>query len=144
MKPLFLGIVIFSMLLIGASCKEVQKRPIPGGANTIIHDIPCAEVKNKILQNIGRNQIPFVREDPDQQIFLLGPVQTAPMSNDAFLKMEETGRLEIKCVDPISTRISVQLQLKGLASDNRWLEIKDPDKLYAYGTRFLDRIIPKP
>jgi hypothetical protein len=58
--------------------------------------------------------------------------------------MEEEGRLEMKCIDPLSTKISVVLKVKGQTSDNRRVEIKDPDKLQAYGERFLQRFTPRP
>jgi hypothetical protein len=107
----------------------------------MIHDIPCEEVKDKLIQECKNQRFPFEWTDKNRGTLLIGPLTTSPLSEDSFVKTEEKFKLEIKCIDPISTRISVQIQLRGLTVDNQWLEIKDPDKVNAYGNRFLDRLI---
>lgn len=107
----------------------------------MIHDIPCQEVKDRLLKECKNQRFPFEWADKDRGILLIGPLTTPPLSEDSFVKTEEKFKLEIKCIDPISTRISVQNQLKGMTVENQWLEIKDPDKLNAYGNRFLNRLI---
>jgi hypothetical protein len=42
---------------------------------------------------------------------------------------------------PLSDGISLQLRVKGLTSQQQWLEIHDAEKLNAYGNRLLDRLI---
>lgn len=144
MKTLFSLLLAGTLLLVGVSCKEVQRRTTHGGVNLVIHDQPCAEVTKQVLNRLEKNQVPLVRQGPDAEIYALGPLEAPPLPDDGFGKIEEKGRLEIRCIDPVSTRISLQLQVRGLTPDNRWLEIKDPERLSAYGTRFLEQLVPKP
>ncbi|MBA4395087.1 MAG: hypothetical protein C0407_16170 [Desulfobacca sp.] len=141
MKVLFL-FLLFSLLVFSAGgCKEVKKASTPAGVNVMIHDISCQEVLVRIQKELKRQDLPFEWADKDQSLLLVGPVTTTPLPADPFIKMEENSRLEIKCLAPLSTRLALQLHLKGLGPDNRWTEITDPDKLNAYGKRFLDRLI---
>jgi hypothetical protein len=135
--------ILFSALFFSIpSCKEVKKTPDPAGVNVMIHDISCEEVIQRVLKECHRQGLPFEWADKGQGLLSIGPVTTTPLSSaDPFIKMEEKIDLEIKCPAPLSTRIAVQLQLKGLTSKNRWSEIKDPEKLNAYGKRFLDRLV---
>jgi len=107
----------------------------------MVHDIACEEVNDRLVKELKNQSLPFYWIEKDRGRLSVGPVITSPLLTDSFVKMEEIYRLEIKCIDPISTRISVQLKLKGLTLENRWAEIKDSDKLNAYGKRFLDRLI---
>jgi hypothetical protein len=144
MKSIFPLLLTVMVTLMGISCKEVQRRPSTGGAHLVVQDLPCVEVKKKMVDHLEKNKIPLVREGQDPEIYTIGPVETSPLPEDAFHKVEEKGRLEFKCRDPLTTRLSVQMQVRGLTPDGRWVDIKDPDKLSAYGIRFLDRIIPRP
>jgi hypothetical protein len=134
--------VLFLFLLFnGTSCKELQKKITPSGINVMIHDMACSEVKGQLIKNCKLQHCPFEWGDNNQDNLWIGPLITYPLLGDSFAKMEEKYKMEIKCIDPISTRISVQIQLKGLTADNQWLEIKDPGKLNAYGQRLLDQLI---
>jgi hypothetical protein len=140
MKALYL-LVLFSFFIFSTpGCKEVKKPATPSGVNVMIHDISCEEVIDRIQKELKRQNLPFEWADKDRGLLSIGPVTTPPMSADLFVKMEEKIHLEIKCIAPLSTRIALQLQLKGFESDTRWMEIKEPDKLNAYGKRFLDRL----
>jgi hypothetical protein len=141
MKALFLLGLFFFLLFGEPGCKEIKKTDIPAGVNVMIHDISWEEVIERIQKELKRQNLPFEWADKDRGLLSIGPATTSPMSPDLFVKMEEKIHLEIKCPTPLSTRIALQLQLKGLESDNRWTEIKDSDKLNAYGKRFLDRLI---
>ena len=141
MRLLFIPLLPLFLFFYLTSCKEVQKRETPSGVNIMIHDIACQEVKDQLIRECKNQGFPFDWQEKDQGILLVGPLSTRPLSDDAFVKMEEKFKLEIKCLDPLSTRISVQIQLRGLTSDNQWKEIKDPDHLNAYGNLFIDRLI---
>ena len=143
MRSAFLFILFSLVIFSGTSCKEVQKTSTPAGINVMVHDIPCEEVIGRVIEECKSQHLPFEWADKERGILSVGPVTTAPLLADFFIKMEEKIRLEIKCVDPLSTRIALQIQLRGLTSDNQWQDIKDFDKLNAYGKRFLDRLIVK-
>jgi hypothetical protein len=132
--------VLLPFLLISATyCKEVQKKMTPSGINVMIQDRACDEVKDRLIKECKTHH--FSLEWLDKGIFIIGPLTGSPLSGDSFIKIEEQYQMEIKCIDPLSTRISVQIQVKGLTADNQWVEIKNPDKLNAYGNRFLDQLI---
>ena len=141
MRLVFLLLLPFFLLFNGTSCKEVQKRVTPSGINIMIHDIACQEVKDRLIKECKNQGFPYDWSEKEQEILLIGPLTTHPLSGDSFAKMEEKYKLEIKCFDPISTRIAVQIQLKGMTADNQWLVIKEPDRLNAYGQRFLERLV---
>ena len=107
----------------------------------MIHDIACDEVEGRLIKECKAQYFPFEWLDKNKGILGIGPLITHPLLGDSFAKMEEKFKVEIKCIDPISTRISVQIQLKGMTADNQWLVIKDPNKLNAYGKRLLDQLI---
>ena len=143
MKLAFLFILVSLVIFSGMACKEVQKTSTSAGINMMVHDIPCEEVISRIVALCNQQRLHFEWADKDQSLLFIGPVTTSPLPSDPFLKMEEKIRLEIKCVDPLSTRISLRMQLSGWTSDNQWQDIKDLDKLNAYGKRFLDRLVEK-
>lgn len=141
MRPTFLCL-LFSLFIFGLSaCKEVHQTAASAGINVMIHDVPCAEVKDRVIKELNHQALSFEWLDQEQGHLSIGPLMTSPIPPDSFLKMEEKIRLEIKCLDRISTRISLQIQLKALSADNRWMEIKDSEKLAVYGKRFLDGLI---
>ena len=141
MKWLLVFFLFF--LVMGTACKEVKKTPTPSGVNLLVHDISCPEVKNRLVKELRKQGLPFDWADKDQGFLSVGPINTTPFQADPFIKTEEIIRLEIKCSDPQTTRISLQIQVRGLTSDHQWLEVNDPDKLNVYGKRFLDRLIVK-
>lgn len=143
MRPILLP-VLFLFLVVGlTACKEVHRGLTPGDLNVMVHDIPCKEVVDRILKECQRQDLPFEWADKDHRILLVGPLTSAPLSGDPFKKMEEKIRLETKCIDPLSTRLSLQLQLRGLTADHQWTEVADPEKLTVYGKRFFDRFLLK-
>ncbi|OGP49644.1 MAG: hypothetical protein A2Y79_04940 [Deltaproteobacteria bacterium RBG_13_43_22] len=141
MRSLFLFFLFFFLIAFGTASKEIPKRSNPSGVNVMVHDVPCEEVKDRLLRECKNQQLPFVWADKDRGLLSIGPLNTTPLPLDPFIKMEEKSQLEIRCLDPLTTRISLQIQLRGLMSDNQWLEVKDPETLNAYGKRFLDRLI---
>ncbi|MBI4764881.1 MAG: hypothetical protein HY787_09785 [Deltaproteobacteria bacterium] len=141
MRLVLLLLISFFLFFSGTSCKEVQKRVTPSGINIMVHDIACQEVKDRLIKECKNQSFPYDWLEKEQETLLIGPLTTPPLPEDSFAKMEEKYRLEIKCMDPISTRISVQIQLKGMTADNRWLVINEPDRLNAYGQRFLERLV---
>jgi hypothetical protein len=143
MRPALL-FILFSLFIFSTSaCKEVHQTASPAGINVMIHDVPCAEVKERFIKELNNQGLSFEWLDQEQGRLSIGPLTTSPIPPDSFLKMEEKVRLEIKCIDPISTRISAQMQLRGSIAEKQWLEITNSDKLNAYGKRFLDRLVTK-
>lgn len=143
MRSIFCALLFFPLVVGLMACKEVPKGLTPAGLNVVVHDIPCEEVVDRILKECRRQDLPFEWADKDQRILLVGPLTSAPLSGDPFKKMEEKIRLETKCIDPLSTRLSLQLQLRGLTADLQWTEITDSEKLNGYGKRFFDRFLLK-
>ena len=141
MRPLFLFFLFFFLFVFGTACTEIPKRSNPSGINVMVHDVPCEKVKDRLIEECKNQHLPFYWTDKDQGLLSIGPLNTAPLPADSFIKMEEKSQLEIKCFDPLTTRISLQIQLRGLVSENQWVEVKDSDTLNAYGKRFLDRLI---
>lgn len=141
MKTIFPLFLAGMCLLFGTACKEVQKKSSAGGAHLVVHDLPCAEVKKKVLDQLEKSKIPLLREGSEVEVYRWGPLDSSPLPEDLFRRVEEKGRLEFKCIDPISTRLSVQMEVRGLTPDDRWLDITDPEKLSAYGVRFLERFV---
>ena len=143
MRPAFL-FILFSLFMFSASaCKEVHQTAASAGINVMIHDIPCVVVKDRVIKELKNQGLSFEWLDQEQGRLSIGPLTTSPLPPDSFLKMEEKVRLEIKCLDPQSTRISAQMQLRGSTAEKQWLEITDSDKLNVYGKRFLDRLVIK-
>ena len=143
MRPAFL-FILFSLFIFSASaCKAVHQTAASAGINVMIHDIPCAEVKDRVITELKNQGLSFEWLDQEQGRLSIGPLTTSPLPPDSFLKMEEKVRLEIKCLDSQSTRISAQMQLRGSTAGKQWLEITDSDKLNVYGKRFLDRLVIK-
>jgi hypothetical protein len=141
MKASLLIIFVSALFFSTPSCKEVKKTPDPAGVNVMIHDISCEAVIEQVLKECQRQRLPYEWADKNQGLLSIGPVTTTPLTTDPFIKMEEKILLEIKCPAPLSTRLALRIQLKGLTSDNRWSEIKDADTLTAYGKRFLDKLV---
>ncbi|MFH0787018.1 MAG: hypothetical protein V2B13_05295 [Pseudomonadota bacterium] len=141
MKALFL-LVLFSVLVFSTpACKEVKKTSPSAGVNVMIQDISCQEVIERVLKECQRQGLPFEWADKDRGLLSIGPLISTPLPADPFSRMEEKVRLEIKCLAPLSTRVALQMHLKGLASDNQWTEVVESEKLNAYGKRFLERLV---
>ncbi len=143
MKSGFVFLYVILLCFLAASCKEAPRRPQPGGVNVVIHDQPCSKVKADLVGHLKKKEIPFSWQDTEESWMRIGPVTDQALEGDGFTRTEEKARVEIKCIDPISTRISLQMEVRGQLPDRRWAEVNDPDKLAAYGKRFLDRIYPR-
>ncbi len=141
MRLVFLLLLPLFLIFNGTSCKEEEKRVTPSGINIMIHDIACQEVIDRLIKECKNQGFPYDWSEKGQGILWIGPLTTRPLSEDSFAKMEEQYKIEIKCFDPISTRISVQIQLKGMTADNQWKGIQEPDRLNAYGQRLIERLI---
>jgi len=141
MKTIYLFVLFISLIFGLTGCKEVKKTSSPPGINVMIQDLSCEEVLERIHKELRRQNLSFEWVEKDRGILKVGPTVTNPLPADLFIRMEEKIHLEIKCLAPFSTRIALQVEIKGLAADNRWTEIKEADKLNAYGKRFLDRLL---
>jgi hypothetical protein len=138
---ILLSLILFSLLLSGSpACKEVKKSNEPPGINVMIQDLPCEEVLDRIQKKLKKQSWPFSWTDTDQGLLSIGPLTSPPLPDDPFRQVEEKIHLEIKCRAPLSTRLSLRMEAKGFTLDGRWVEIKEPVKLNAYGKRFLEKL----
>jgi hypothetical protein len=136
---LLLPVLLFSFLLSGSpACKEVKKTGDPAGINILIQDLPCAAVLERIQKALTKHTLPFVWLNKDQGLLSVGPIITSPFPEEPYKMMEEKFQMEIKCRDPLRTRITLGMELKGSTPTGRWEEIKDPATLNAYSKRFWD------
>ena len=137
----FLLSLFLFLFFNGMSCSGVERRVTPSGVNMMIHDIACREVKDRLIRECHNLGFPYHWSESDKEILLIGPLTTRPESLDVYTKMEENYQVEIKCIDPTSTRISVRVHLKGLNAEDQWQTLKEADRLNAYGHRLLEKLI---
>jgi len=134
--------VLFTLLILlsgmGFSCKEIPKSS-PGMVR-MVHDMPCQELVPKLLQVLKKENIPWETVDQKAGLMRAGPFLSDPLAGDPYLKMEERYQVEVKCLDALSARISIHLQLRGLTKSNQWVEINDLSKIEAYQQRFLNAL----
>jgi hypothetical protein len=129
--------LIFSLL----ACKEVYRTSSDPGVNVMVQDLPCEEAIQGILKVCQTRNFTFEWIDQGGERLSIGPVISAPLASDPFTKIEERVQLAMKCTDPLSLRISLTIQLRGLTSNNLWQDIKDTEKLNTYGKRFLGQLL---
>jgi hypothetical protein len=132
MRFILLLVVLASFLALGPTCQHAPKET---GLALIISDIPCDTVWEKIIQELKRLNFPVQKVDQEKGRIEIGPVQNEPLAGDAFKKVEEQYQLELKCRDPLTTRVTCQTRVKGLTADNIWVPLKEVDR---YQGRFLD------
>ena len=134
--------LLFGLLILlsgmGFSCKEIPKSS-PGMVR-MVHDMPCQELVPKLLQVLKKENIPWETVDQKTGLMHSGPFLSDPLAGDPYLKMEERVQVEVKCLDALSARISIHLQLRGLTQSNQWVEINDLSKIEAYQQRFLNAL----
>lgn len=134
--------LLFTLLILlsgmGFSCKEIPKSS-PGMVR-MVHDMPCQELVPKLLQVLKKENIPWETVDQKAGLMQAGPFLSDPLAGDPYLKMEERVQVEVKCLDALSARISIHLQLRGLTQSNQWVEINDLSKIEAYQQRFLNTL----
>lgn len=133
MRGILLLVVLASFLALGPTCQHTPKET--GLVALIISDIPCDTVWEKVIQELKRLNFPVQKVDREKGRIEIGPVQNEPLAGDAFKKVEEQYQLEVKCRDPLTTRVTCQTRVKGLTADNSWVPLKEVDR---YQGRFLD------
>jgi hypothetical protein len=126
--------VLASFFALGPTCQQVREE---SGLNLIVSDIPCDSVGNKVQQELKRLQIPVQRIDPTQGLIETGPVQNDPLPGDGYKKVEERYRLEMKCREALTTKITCQAEVKGLNPDNTWIQVLQTGP---YEKRFLEQM----
>lgn len=130
---LFLGIML--IFGTGYTCKEDRpdQKIILG-----VEDIPCDQVWERILKSLREKNIPIQKIDRKKGTILAGPTITDPITGSRFQKMEEDYQIKMKCFEPLSSQITCQIRLKGLTSENRWVEVKEVEN---YENRFLESLL---
>ena len=126
-----------------SGCKEEYKASAPPGINVAVQDVPCEEVLEKIIKACQIQNLPWAWEDRARGRLAIGPVQATALPPDMNLKTEEQVRLDVKCLESLSTRISLTIEVRVLTPDQKWQTVTDPDKLNDYGKRFLDRLMKR-
>ena len=134
MRLILVLIVLASFVAMAPTCQQVRQE---SGLNLIVSDIPCDSVGDKIQQELKRLQIPIRKIDPAQGLIETGPVQNDPLPGDGYKKVEEQYRLEMKCSEALTTRITCQAVVKGLNPDNTWTPLLETG---LYEKRFLEQI----
>ena len=131
---ILLLVILGSFLALGPTCQHTPKET---GLALIVSDIPCDTVWEKILQELKRLNLPVQKLDREKGMIETGPVQNEPLPGDPYKKVEEQYQLELKCRDPLTTRITCQTRVKGLTADNAWMPLKEVDR---YQRRFLENL----
>jgi hypothetical protein len=134
MRLILLCIVLASFFALGPTCQQVRQE---SGLNLMVSDIPCDSVGDKIQQELKRLQIPIRKMDPGQGLIETEPVQNDPLPGDGYKKVEEQYRLEMKCREALTTKITCQALVKGLNPDNTWTPLPETGP---YEKRLLERI----
>ena len=134
MRLILVLIVLASFVAMAPTCQQVRQE---SGLNLIVSDIPCDSVGNKIQLELKRLQIPIRKIDPAQGLIETGPVQNDPLPGDGYKKVEEQYRLEMKCREALTTKITCQAVVKGLNPDNTWTQLLETGP---YERRFLEQI----
>jgi hypothetical protein len=135
MRLILVLIVLASFVAMAPTCQQVRQE---SGLNLIVSDIPCERVGDIIQQELKRLQIPIRKIDPAQGLIETGPFQNDPLPGDGYKKVEEQYRLEMKCREALTTRITCQAVVKGLNPDNSWTPLPETGP---YEKRFLEQII---
>jgi hypothetical protein len=134
MRLILLLVILASFAAMAPTCQQVREE---SGLNLIVSDIPCDSVGDKIQQELKRLQIPIRKVDPAQGFIETGPVQNEPLPGDGYKKVEEQYRLEMKCREPLTTKITCQAVVKGLNPDNTWTPLPETGP---YEKRFLEQL----
>ncbi len=134
MRLILLLVVLASFVSVAATCQEVRQE---SGLNLIVSDIPCDSVGDKLQQELKRLRIPVLKVDPAQGLIETGPVQNDPLPGDGYKRVEERYRLEMKCREALTTKITCQAVVKGLNPDNSWIQLSETGP---YEKRFLDQL----
>jgi hypothetical protein len=129
------------LLLTSPGCKEEYKKGLPSGVNVVVQDVPCKEVIQGILGACRQQNLSWSWADQNQGRLHIGPVSDTALPPDQDMKTEERIRLEITCLDSLSTRISLVPEVRLLTPDQKWKTVTEPEALQAYGKRFLDRLL---
>jgi len=133
MRSLIPFIIAMSFFTLGEPCQKISEKPIHTIMGVI--DITCEEVWEKILKCLKDKKISVETIYREQEYLQTGPFITDSFPGDSYLKIKEQYRIEIRCMKPLSARITCFPTLKGLTQGNRWVEIKQTEN---YEKRFLE------
>lgn len=140
----FLLILGVAFLMSLAACKEEFKTSSSPGVNVVVQDLPCAEVIPEILKTCKNQNWSWRWLDQAQGILAIGPISETGQPQEPDKKIEQQVRLDITCLEPQTTRISLAIKVRRLTQEQNWQEETDPEILNAYGKRFLERLLKRP
>jgi hypothetical protein len=138
---LFILLPGFFLLMTLFACKEEYKNTQSPGINVVVQDVPCEAVLQGIIKACQKHNLPWNWLDQPQGRLNIGPVSDNALPPDLDKQTEERARLDIKCLDSLSTRISLDLEVRLVTPDQKWKTVTKPEVLQAYGKRFLDRLL---
>jgi hypothetical protein len=137
-------LLLFLVFLLGtqlSACKEEYQNSQSPGINVVIQDVPCDEVIQGILRACRKQNLSWNWVDQSKGRLNIGPFPDTSLPPDRDMKTEERARLDIKCLDNLSTRVSLELEVRLLTPDQKWKTVTEPEALQVYGKRFLDRLL---
>jgi hypothetical protein len=143
MRILFLLLTGLFLCMPLSGCKEEYKTSPSPGVNVVVQDVPCEEVIRGVISACQDQNLPWAWQDQAQGRLTIGPVQAASLPPERNLKTEEQVRLEIRCLESLSTRISLEIEVKVFTPEQKWQAVTDFDQLNTYGKRFLDRLLKR-
>ncbi len=126
--------VLASFAAMAPTCQQVREE---SGLNLIVSDIPCDSVADKVQQELKRLHVPIRKIDPALGFIETGPVQNDPLPGGGYKKVEEQYRLEMKCQEALTTKITCRAVVKALNPDNTWTQLPEAGP---YEKRFLEQI----
>ena len=127
--------MLASLLALAPTCQQSQREE--GGSQVIVSDIPCRQVWEKIQQELKRLDIPVAGANPEEGWIETAPVLRDPLPGDPYTRVEEQSRLEIKCREALTTRISGRPRVQGIKADQSREVLADGDR---YWERFLGNL----
>jgi hypothetical protein len=132
MRGLILAIMLVSLPAMAPTCQQSSREE--GESRMIVSDIPCRQVWDKMQQELKRLEIPVAGANPDEGWIDTAPFQRDPLPGDPYVRVEEQYHIEMRCRDPLTTRISGRPQVLGIKADRSRAVVND---VWPYWERFL-------
>jgi hypothetical protein len=135
MRGPILAILLASLLAMAPTCQQSSRDE--GGSQLMISDLPCGQVWDKLLQELKRMEVPVAASNPEEGWIETAPVLREALPGDPYGRVEEQYRLELKCRDPLTTRVTGRPRITGIQADQSRLALADG---WPYWERFLKNL----
>jgi hypothetical protein len=123
MRGPILAIVLASLLTMAPTCQQSSREE--GGSQLMISDMPCGQVWDKMLLELKRLEVPVAASNPEEGWIETGPVLREALPGAPYGRVEEQYRLELKCRDPLTTRVTGRPRVTGINADQSRLALTD-------------------